>query len=157
MIHPTLLIDHKNQIYVAASSHLYLKLFMGLVPGSEIMVTSTQHRPDDFEMNWFNYRYIHENREYVYNVSDFEFSELAMKINSFLDLWIMVVDKLNFVYERDLDPFKFNRQSESGDLVTLLRDTADRCQEIIVNNFHHGSFGDAKHNIRRELLLNMHP
>jgi hypothetical protein len=123
------------------------------VPGSEIISAEYDEAPVDF---MYNNRYIQDERRFVNNPADPEFIDVALKINSFLELWSSVIGKLNFVYQKESDPFLFNKRIDADNLTLLLQESAGRCQKIIVDNFNHGTIGDAKYNIGRETILNIY-
>lgn len=147
------LTDYRKQIYASSKSNSHLKLFLSLVPGSEIISAEYDEAPVDF---MYNNRYIQDERRFVHNPADGEFIDASLKINSFLELWSSVINKLNFVYQKESDPFLFNKRIDADNLTLLLRESADRCQKIIVDNFNHGTIGDAKYNIGRETILNIY-
>ena len=150
------LTDYRKQIYVVSRSNSHLKLFLSLVPGSEIISAEYDGTPANFNTEWYNNRYIQDERRFVQNPAEDGFINDSLKINSFLELWSGVISKLNFVYQKEADPFLFNKRFDSDNLTLLLQESATRCQRIIVDNFNHGTIGDAKYNIGRETILNIY-
>lgn len=154
MISTAFLTDYNKRLYARGAAHNHLKLFNSLIPGSEIITAEYSETPIDFNISWFDYRYIQESREFINSQSDKEFQILAEKTDSFLELWIVVINKLNFVYRKHCDPFEFNKFPDS-ELITVLREAANRCEEIIVTNFNKNDYDQAKHDIGRETFYNM--
>jgi hypothetical protein len=110
--------------------------------------------PSDFRTNWHNYKFKNSNRQFLLLDEDIEFKKLAVKINDYLNLWKDVISKLNFIYDRESDPFKFNNHFDEKSLETL-RQCQQRCEEIIVVNFNSGNVKQAKYDIDRETFNNI--
>lgn len=154
MIHTAFLTDYNNRIYTLPSAHNSLKLFLSLCPGSEIMTAVYENEPQDFQSNWYNYKFKNSNRQFLLLDDDIEFKNLAVKINNYLDLWKDVISKLNFIYDKESDPFKFNKHFDET-LLEILRQCQQRCEEIIIDNFNHGNIKQAKYDVDRETFNNI--
>jgi hypothetical protein len=154
MISTAFLTDYNKRLYATGAPHNHLKLFCGLVPGSEIITAEYFDTPDDFNNSWFNYRYLQDTREFIHNPADIEFKKLAEKINSFLPLWTSVINKLNFVYKRECSPFKFEEPIDPT-LITVLQSVSQRCEDIIIVNYKNNNYSKAVYDIGRVTFLNI--
>jgi hypothetical protein len=154
MIHTAFLTDYTNRIYTLPSAHNTLKLFLSLCPGSEIMTAVYDQEPSDFQTNWFNYKFKNSDRYFHLLEDDHDFKNLSIKINGYLDLWKDVISKLNFIYDKESNPFKFNKHFDEK-LLETLRQCQQRCEEIIIDNFNSGNVKQAKYNIDRETFNNI--
>jgi hypothetical protein len=153
MISTAFLTDYNKRLYSRGSAHNHLKLFCSLIPGSEIVTAEYESEPTDFESHWFNYRYLQDNKQFIHDLADSDFAMLSNKTVQFLKLWSHVISKLNFVYQRDSNPFLWNTQND--DLNKLLSDVANRCEMIIINNFKINDYNQARYDIERETYLNI--
>lgn len=154
VIHTAFLTDYTNRIYSLPAPHNTLKLFLSLCPGSEIMTAIYESQPEDFNSNWFNYKFKNTGKTFVLMDKDLAFESLAVKINQYLTLWKDVISKLNFIYDKESDPFKFNSYFDQT-LLTTLQQCQQRCQHVIVENFNSGSIEKAKFDVGRETFNNI--
>lgn len=154
MISTAFLTDYNKRIYVPGAPHNQLRLFCGLIPGSEIVTAEYQHAPDDFNTNWFDYRYLQDHKKFIHDPAGDDFKSIAQRTGKFLNLWSSVISKLNFVYRRDSDPFNWNVNTDPN-LIKLLDDVAKRCESIISVNFKIDNYDRAKYDIDRETILNI--
>jgi hypothetical protein len=154
MIHTAFLTDYTNRIYTLPANHNSLKLFLSLCPGSEIMTAVYDQTPGDFQTNWYNYKFKNSNKQFSLLDEDLEFKNSAIKINLYHNLWKDVINKLNFIYDRESDPFKFNNNFDKH-LMETLTQCQQRCEQIIVENFNSGTIEKAKFNIDRETFNNI--
>jgi hypothetical protein len=156
MIHTAFLTDYSNRIYTLPASHSALKLFLSLCPGSEIITAQYEADvlPQDFYSNWHNYKFkVAENR-FVAVEYDKTFADQAIKIDAYLKLWQDVISKLNFIYDKESDPFKFNK-SLNGEFIQNLQACQLRCEDIIRRNFVRGSVLRTKFDLNRETFNNI--
>ena len=154
MIHTAFLTDYTNRLYSIPSKHSNLKLFLTLCPGSEIMTAQYETVPDDLNNNWFNYKFKVVERKFLLLEEDTEFKNTAIKINQYLLLWTDVINKLNFIYDKESDPFRFNTYPDA-ELIETLKNCQKRCEKIIVDNYLSGNISKAKFNIDRETFNNI--
>jgi hypothetical protein len=157
MIHTAFLTDYSNRIYTLPAPHSALKLFLSLCPGNEI--TTAQYEedvvPQDFYSNWHNYKFKAAERKFVAVEYDATFVSYAIKIDQHLKLWQDVISKLNFIYDKESDPFKFNR-SDDNEFIENLRGCQQRCEQIIIASFHDNiTFEQARFNLNRETFNNI--
>lgn len=154
MIHTAFLTDYTNRIYTLPAPNNNLKLFLSLCPGSEILTAVYEHEPDDFRSNWYNYKFKNASRQLVLVEPDEEFKQTAIKITQYLDLWKDLISKLNFIYEKESSPFRFEVAIEK-ELVITLALCKTRCQKILIDNFHNGDINTARFQINRETFNNV--
>lgn len=154
MIHTAFLTDYTNRIYTLPAPNNNLKLFLALCPGSEILTAVYEQAPNDFYTNWYNYKFKHALRQFVSVEPDEEFKQTAIKLTQYLELWKDLISKLNFIYEKESSPFRFEIGTEK-ELVITLAQCKTRCQEILINNFHNGDIKTAKFQIDRETFNNI--
>ena len=156
MIHTAFLTDYSNRIYTLPAPHSALKLFLSLCPGNEI--TTAQYEEDvvprDFYSNWYTYKFKAAEGRFVAVDYDKTFTEQAIKIDTYLKLWQDVISKLNFIYDKESDPFKFNKSLDS-EFIQNLQACQQRCEKIIRINFVGGSVQQAKFNLSRETFNNI--
>jgi hypothetical protein len=154
MIHTAFLTDYTNRIYTLPAPNNNLKLFLGLCPGSEILTAVYESAPDDFYTNWYNYKFKNASRQFVLVEPDEEFEQTAIKLTQYLDVWKDLISKLNFIYEKESSPFRFESTIEKA-LIETLTQCKDRCEEILTYNFHSGNIDTAKFLIARETFNNI--
>lgn len=156
MIHTAFLTDYSNRIYTLPAPHSALKLFLSLCPGNEI--TTAQYEedvvPQDFYSNWYNYKFKAAAGSFVAVEYDEAFAQYAIKIDAYLKLWQDVINKLNFIYDKESDPFKFNKTTDS-EFIDNLRACQLRCEKIIRENFSRGSVEQARFDLNRETFNNI--
>jgi hypothetical protein len=154
MIHTAFLTDYTNRLYTTPSKHSNLKLFLTLCPGSEIITAQYDCAPDDLHDNWFNYKFKVADRKFVLLEDDLDFKNTAIKLNLYLSLWNDVINKLNFIYDKESSPFKFNEYPDL-ELIETLKLCQKRCEEILIENYYSGNINKARFNIDRETFNNI--
>ena len=156
MIHTAFLTDYSNRIYTLPAPHSALKLFLSLCPGNEIATAQYEEDvlPLDFYSNWYNYKFKAAERRFVAVEYDEVFAEYAIKIDAYLKLWQDVINKLNFIYDKESDPFKFNKSLDS-EFIQNLQACQRRCEKLIRENFSRGSVDQARFDLNRETFNNI--
>lgn len=154
MIHTAFLTDYNNRIYTLPATHNQLKLFLGLCPGSEIFTAVYENEPEDFRSNWYNYKFKNSARQFIKLEHDDVFFESAIKITKFLDLWKDIIGKLNFIYERESSPFRFENTIDP-ELITTLTQCKYRCEKIIIDNYQSNNVEQARFLLARETFNNI--
>jgi hypothetical protein len=154
MKHTSLLTDYFGRLYCVPSPHNHLKLLQTLIHGSEIITAIYESEPLDINNHYFRYQYQNSTSEFVEILEAPEFRELAIKTNKFLDIWKEVINKLNFIYEKERNVFLFEDQIDDNFRKVLL-DCKSRCEQILIDGFHKNAPEETLFLIKRELLTNM--